>query len=295
MQRSLACFVLACLSWAGSGSVCATESTEPAATLYAKYAALAPALARNQFDRPLHLDSREAPDKIEGDVHAVVAYPFALVSDALDGPRRWCDILILHLNIKGCRVVAERSTSSLRVSIGRKFDEPANATHKVDFAYRLIARASDYFELSLNADSGPFGTRDYRIIVEAVPVDQGRTFLHLSYAYGYGTSAKVAMQAYLRTVGNQKVGFTATGRAADGRPALVGGMRGALERNVMRYYLAIDAYLGALSAPAENRLEERLREWYEATERYPLQLHELDQDAYLEMKRRECAAEAAEQ
>ena len=103
-------------------------------------------------------------------------------------------------------------------------------------------------------------------------------------------AAKVALQTYLRTVGNQKVGFTVNGRGPDGRPVLVGGMRGALERNVMRYYLAIDAYLAALRAPPAERLEERLKEWFDATERYALQLHELDQDTYLEMKRRECAS-----
>ena len=255
--------------------------------MYAKYASLTSALEHNQFGRPLHIDSREAPDKLEGDVHAIVGYPFPLVESALDGPQRWCEILILHLNIKGCRVV---DTSALRVSVGSKFDQPANAAHKVEFAYRVVAQAPDYFALLLNADAGPFGTRDYRITVEAVPLDQGRSFIHLSYAYTFGVSAKVALQAYLRTVGNQKVGFTTNGRAPDGRPLLVGGMRGALERNVMRYYLAIDAYLAALRAPPDARLEERLKEWFDATERYALQLHELDQDTYLEMKRRECAS-----
>jgi hypothetical protein len=62
----------------------------------------------------------------------------------------------------------------------------------------------------------------------------------------------------------------------------------------MRYYLAIDAYLAALAAPPDERLEERLRDWFDSTERYALQLHELDQNAYLEMKRRECASTAEE-
>jgi len=64
-------------------------------------------------------------------------------------------------------------------------------------------------------------------------------------------------------------------------------MRGVVERNTMRYYLAIEAFLGALSVPPQARLEKRLRDWFAAAERYPRQLHEKERDEYLKMKRRE--------
>ena len=64
-------------------------------------------------------------------------------------------------------------------------------------------------------------------------------------------------------------------------------MRGALERNTMRYYLALDAYLDALSAPPQAQFEKRLRTWFASTERYALQLHEVTLGDYLEMKRKE--------
>jgi hypothetical protein len=130
-------------------------------------------------------------------------------------------------------------------------------------------------------------TRDYRIVFEAVPLGRGETFVHFTYAYGYGTPGRLAAQAYLGTVGSRKVGFTVAGTDADGRPKYVGGMRGAVERNTMRYYLAVDAYLGALSAPPRERMEKSLRDWFAATERYPRQLREIEQGEYLEMKRRE--------
>lgn len=288
MGHWLARFALLCLGLAGSGLACATEPEASASALHAKYASLRGALEQSPFDRPLRLESTETPDHLDGDVHAVVAYPFSQVRAGLDGGQRWCDILLLHLNVKACRVAADGRV--VRVYIGKKFDEPASEAHKIEFAYRVEAQTPDYFRLSLDAANGPFGTRDYRVALEAVPLDPSRTFVHLSYAYGYGVSAKMAMEAYLRTVGVQKVGFSAEGQRPDGRPALVGGMRGALERNVMRYYLAIDAYLAALSAPPDERLEERLRDWFDSTERYALQLHEVEQDEYLQMKRRECAA-----
>jgi DNA-binding transcriptional regulator GbsR (MarR family) len=55
----------------------------------------------------------------------------------------------------------------------------------------------------------------------------------------------------------------------------------------MRYYLAIDAYLAAFTLPAAEQFEKRIREWYASTERYAEQLHEMDQNEYLEMKRKE--------
>ena len=83
------------------------------------------------------------------------------------------------------------------------------------------------------------------------------------------------------------MGFTVAGTQPDGHPIHIGGMRGVVERNAMRYYLAIDAFLGALSGLPQARLEKRLHDWFAATERYPRQLHELGQSQYLDMKRKE--------
>jgi hypothetical protein len=55
----------------------------------------------------------------------------------------------------------------------------------------------------------------------------------------------------------------------------------------MRYFLAIDAYLGAAAAPLPEQFENRLQSWYTSTEGYARQLHDVDRTAYLDMKRRE--------
>jgi len=60
-----------------------------------------------------------------------------------------------------------------------------------------------------------------------------------------------------------------------------------MERNTMRYYLAIEAFLGALAVPPPARFEKRIGDWFTATERYPQQLRELDRAEYLDMKRSE--------
>src|SRR5262249_59593673 len=119
----------------------------------------------------------------------------------------------------------------------------------------------------------------------AIPVTQGATFVHLSYAYSYTPFAALAMRAYLAAAGAGKVGFTVVGRRPDGQPELVGGVRGALERNTMRCFLALDAFLGARAAPVALQREKQLLAWFAATERYPEQLHEVSLDEYLALKR----------
>jgi hypothetical protein len=131
------------------------------------------------------------------------------------------------------------------------------------------------------------GTRDYRIVVSAIPLDADRTFMHLSYSYGFGVAGRLAMQAYLATAGANKVGFTVAGRDGNGQPLYIGGVRGAIERNVMRYYLAVDAHVDSLRAPPEQRVERRIQTWFSGAERYPRQLREMDSSTYVAMKRNE--------
>jgi hypothetical protein len=199
----------------------------------------------------------------------------------------WCDLLILHLNVKGCSSAGKPPSEVLSLVVGRKFDQPLDDGYKIDFAYSTPASTADYLRVLMTADSGPMSTRDYRLSLEAVPLDDKHSFLHLSYSYGYGTVARLAMQAYLATAGSDKVGFSITGKSDDGKPVYIGGVRGVVERNTMRYYLAIDAYLGSLSAPPADQADKRLRDWFAATERYSQQLHEMDRDEYVAMKHHE--------
>ena len=257
-----------------------------AAELRERYAQLEPALRSNDYGRPLHIESVDAGRTLQGQVHAVVEHPFERVREAMREPARWCDILILPFNTKYCHAVEGAAGPALMVRVARRVDHPLERTHRLEFSFEPVAAGPDYFESRLEAAKGPVGTRDYRIAVAAVPLDGGRTFLRLSYSYGYGMAGKMAFRAYLATAGADKVGFT---REVDGngQRALIGGMRGAIERNAMRYYLAIDAYLDSLGAPPQRQAEQRIQGWFDATERYPAQLHEMDRGTYVAMKRME--------
>jgi hypothetical protein len=258
-----------------------------AGLLRARYVEMQERLQRSAFQRPIELSSTETSGEATAEVHALVEFPFSSVSDALSRPEDWCDILTLHLNVKYCRASPSVGGSRLDVAIGKKREQPLADAYWLDFAYRIADRSPRYLRVVLRADEGPFATRDYRVVLEAVEVSREQTFLHLSYSDAFSSLGAFAMKAYLGTIARDRVGFTVVGTGADGEPRLVDGMRGAVERNTMRYYLAIESFLGALSTPPQKRFEKRLHDWYAAIERYPRQLHEMDETEYLAMKRNE--------
>lgn len=263
----------------------APASAQDAATLRTRHASLQEKFVNNQFGRPLVLESKEASGDLKGDVFTVVDHSFSTVQHALQTPEQWCDILILHLNVKRCRATGGAG-KLLSLNVGRKFDQPIEDAYQLEFAFRVAAAGNDYLLVQLSADDGPLSTKNYRIQVEAIPLDTRRSVVHMSYAYGYGFAARMAMQTYLATLGRDKVGFTIVSQS-EGKPVFQSGVLGLLERNTMRYYLAIDAYLAAHAAAPGEQVERRMREWYSSTERYRQQLHEMEQAEYLDMKRKE--------
>jgi hypothetical protein len=258
-----------------------------ASAMRERHKALADQLATNVFQRPLVIESSETSKDVKGDIYAIVPQAFGAVGMALADAQGWCDVLILHLNTKYCRVAREQSATTLMMNVGKKFDQPLADSYRLTFGWHLLDRKADYLRVAMRADAGPLGTHDYRITLEAVPLENGTTFLHLSYEYGFGLSSNIAMRAYLASIGRNKVGFTVTGKENDGKPVFVDGMRGLVERNTMRYYLAIESFLGALAEQGPAQFEKRIKDWFIAVERYPRQLHEMEQVEYLDMKRRE--------
>ena len=268
--RSLSLAFMAALM--AGGAVHAQTSAGSAEALKQRYDSLGSTLQNNAFGRPLVLESSENKDQLAGNIYAVVDRPFATVSTALQNPGNWCEVLMLHLNTKYCAPQQVAGGTTLAVSAGRKFDQPLEQAQKLAFDYTIVAASERWLDVRLSAKEGPLSTRDYRIALEATPLPGNKTFIHLGYSYAYGTAARLATQAYLATLGRDKTGFTS------------GGIRGVVERNTMRYYLAIDSFL---AAPAITQRETRAAAWFDATEQYATQLHEVDRNDYLAMKRNE--------
>jgi hypothetical protein len=264
----------------------AATAADAGVALRQRFATLNNRAEAGPFRAPLHLQAQETESRVQGDVYALIELPYGEARPALERVDDWCRILTLHINVKYCRPTDGNARQTLTVGVAPKYERSLSSVNWVRFAYRTAAATDEYLQVVLRAPSGPFGTADYLMSVELVPFE-GRSLLHLSYGYSYGVAASMAMQVYLSTTGRNKVGFTVVGRLADGAPVYVEGMRGVIERNVMRYYFAFDAYLGAQRRPPPDRLLKSLQDWFDATERFPRQLREVTRSEYLEMKLRE--------
>lgn len=281
-----AAFFIATASCAFAQTTLSQDNESKASALLEKHAALEPQLTQNQYRRPLFLESMETADTVSSTVYAVLDSPFSTISATFKKPDHWCEVLILHLNTKYCQAnTAPASSSRLTVNIGKKTPQSLAEASLFDFSYRVTASAPNYLAVQLHAEKGPLNTSNYQIVLQAVPLSEGKTFINLRYSYGYGLTGRLAMQAYLSTMGRGKIGFTKI--ASDPKSGYVGGMRGAVERNTMRYYLAIEAYLTSLKQPSSQQFNSRLQYWFDATEEYSKQLHEVDRSDYLAMKKAE--------
>ena len=268
-MRALALVALLLAAYASPVIIAAQEDNGPA-SLKQKYEQIRPQLEKNAFGRPLHVESGDQNGKMTGEVYAVLDHPFKQVSDGLVSAKQWCEVLVLPFNVQKC----ESDDKSVHLFVGRKPTSPIEEATKLDFSYSVPARGADHLMVKLAAPSGPAGTKDYLITFAATPLDEKRTMVHMHYGYSTGAMSQMAMKTYLSTSGSDKVGFS----SENGK--LVGGTRGIMERNTMRYFLAIDSYLNTLGQPVKSRLEN----WFGATEKYAKQLHEMTRDEYLAVK-----------
>lgn len=272
----------------------ASTSEQNATALLERHQALASQLSSNVYERPLYLESIETSSMVTGNAYAVLNFPFSTVSNTFKSPNHWCDVMILHINTKYCRAVPGSNPVTLKVHVGKKTPQTLQESFPLEFAMRQVSTSANLLVVQLNAENGPMGTSNYRIELQAVPLEGNKTFMYLRYSYEYGVAGRLAMQGYLATGGRGKVGFsTKTPATANAKASYVGGARGAVERNTMRYYLAIDAYLQALPLPPAQQVNARLDKWFDATEQYPLQLRETDKTSYMKMKKSEIQRQQA--
>lgn len=244
-------------------------------------------LETTSFGIPLCLESLERDNKVHADVYGIFDYPFSSVVNILKVPANWCDIVSLHPNVKACTYRELPGAWLLTFYVGRKVYQPPGDTRQVIYHYRSVEQQQRYLDIILSADAGPFGTKDHRMRFEAMPLEGGRTFVHVSYSYSDSAALRLAEKVYFATLGWGKIGFTVTGADRNGKPVYIGGPRGAIERNAVRYYFAIQSFMNTLPYPEENRFSMRTIRWYDLTDRYRKQLFDLEKKDYLAFKANE--------
>lgn len=241
-------------------------------------------LDSSSFGLPLYLESVEHNDRVHVDVYGLFDYPFSKVANVLTVPANWCAIVPLHPNVKACTYKELPDTWTLTFYLGRKFYQPPEDAKQVNFQYRNTEQQQGYLNILLKAEEGPFATKDHKMRFEALAVDEATTFVHVSYTYSDSVALRLATKVYFATLGHSKVGFTVTGTDRNGKPVYIGGPRGSIERNAVRYYFAIQTFMHTSHYPEATRFSASINEWYDLTARYKKQLFDLDKKDYLTFK-----------
>ena len=235
---------------------------------------------------PFHIDSIESGDLLAADVFMLLDVQFTQFRNSLQNARNWCDFLLLSLNIKSCVNQPGKGQEYLILYAGRKQYQPPEITYQLKYAFTLPQNRTHYFEALMIADEGPMRTRDYRIRVQATPYGN-KTLVRLGMSYKTSIFSRAATYTYLNTLGRNKIGFTVIGRDEQGRPIYLEGMKAVIERNIMRYFLAVSVYLESMKNPKKQDFRILLQRWFDATERYHAQLYEYERDTYIKAKLQE--------
>lgn len=271
-----------------TGSATAVEKPRQAdEILLDTYHKIKTKLDSNSFGFSLYLESSDQNGRLHADVYGVFEHPFGTVLSVLKVPSNWCDIACLHPNVKACTYRELPDTWLLTLYNGRKFYQPVEDASRFTYSYRNIEERRGYLNMVLSADEGPYGTTDHKMRIEAARLDGARTLVHVSYACRHGFSLNLAEKVYFATLGRGKVGFTVNGTDGEGNAVYIRGPRGAIERNAVRYYFAVQSFMNSLRYPEEKRFSMMISEWYDLTDRYKKQLYELDKKDYLAFKTEE--------
>jgi hypothetical protein len=293
-QQSRSCLPEAVLALAALSGHLVPAGTLEAGALPERTQEAIEAIQRSPLDgEPIRLESDQEDDAVMVRIDAILDHSFQRVAQEFRSPMAWCESLFLHLIVKACVHHGAADRSGIELYIGRKrFQRPENA-YRMELDFRVQAADEDYLAVELEGARGPYGIRNYHMTLEAVPLDRDRTLIHVRHSVDHGALAGAVLNVYLRFTGGDRIGFTMVGEDDAGRPIYINGRQGVIERNVMRFYLAVQAYLESLEAPEDERLEAHMVRWFELTERYPEQLRDLNQDSYLRQKALEWSEQQA--
>ena len=250
------------------------------------YHELQEAAKHGPFGLPLQVRTEERQNLVSAEVHGIIDHPIEAFGAAVAEPASWCDFIPLNLNIKACTIQRNAQEALLTLYIGGKGYLSPEAASQQPYRFLVRERQPKYVAVSLSALQGLLGTKAHQLEFEAASVD-GRTVVALRSSYEQSAVSKLATAIYLATVGRDKVGFSRERVGPDGQASFVRGAQGMIERNLMRYYLVLKAFLDTQALPDSGRFEARISTFYDLMERYPAQLHEMERAEYLDVKRRE--------
>lgn len=243
----------------------------------------------SQFSTPLYIASETDGPVLRGEVYGLIVNPdvtYEQLIKTFTNHTNWCEFIPLHLNVKGCIHTVENNKKFIRFYVGRKHYEAMDDVYALKYQFKVLQTTSNYCKIALTAPTGPSGTRNYLFQVEALKMN-GKTLFRIVSQYQSSKRSRFGTNIYLKTMGKKKIGFSVVGADANGKPIYVKGVKGIIERNVVRYFLAGKAFITLQRSKNSRQYQERLSNWFDETERYHKQLYEMSKKKYLQTKLRE--------
>ena len=190
-------------------------------SLIDKYHKIEKELEKSSLAIPFYVESSVSKNTSHVDIYGTIKYPFDIVENELQLPTNWCDIILPHSNVRAFTYKKVNDTWLLTLYNVRKFKDPLKKAYQMNFEYRVIAQQPGFFAISLAARKGPFRTKDHQFGLEAIPLDEDRTFIHLRYSYRYSRFGYLLIKSYFSISGAGRIGFSVIGTDSDGNPVYV--------------------------------------------------------------------------
>jgi len=233
---------------------------------------------------PFTLRSKDKNGVISASVQTFLpGIPYSIFARQLSRIEEWCEFVPLHLNIKTCSFQKHGEEQKLGFYVGAKgYRTPDQASLLLMKFHATMEE--EVLLIHFSAKDGPYDSSDYDFSIRAIGIEGG-VYLEFDLSSVPGKVSSLA-NIYFLTVARNKMGFSKI-ETVTGETKYIGGRRGAAERNVVRYLLAIQTYFATLEVSPKMRYEARLERWFDATQQYKRQLYEMDRETYLSIKKRE--------
>jgi hypothetical protein len=228
--------------------------------------------------------TEERDDRLSAEIYGIIDHPFPAMAELLTQPASWCEFVSLTPNIKTCTFHGNGKDVVLTLYIGWKGYRSPEAASPQTYQFLVRSRQPEYAAISVSAAEGLLGTTAHRFEIEAAAV-AGKTVFVLRSSFQSSALSRMITSVYPATLGRDKIGFSRATTAPGGDH--VRGVQGMIERNVMRYYLALKAFVDTQGLSASSQFEARISMVHDLTELYRAQLHQMEKAEYLDIKRRE--------
>ncbi len=253
----------------------------------ARFKELVEGVASNPLQGPYSISSVESASQISADVWGVIDAPAKRVSEVLVSPAAFCRFVSLVIFVKACTHSGDAAPTKVTLYMGRKDYEDPDPDNALAFDYTVDSAEAGHVSIRLFVAQGLLGVKDNRLDFMVWSME-GKTLVQVHASYVPSMQSKLALGTYLMTMGRNKVGFS-TSTDASGDTTPIKGARGIIERNTMRYFLALRTEVALASGGASD--EARIERWFDATAEFE-PLYEIPRDEYIANKKREIKNQA---